>query len=194
MDILKLAAKFLPKDKQEALAKALPLLKEKAVKADLNLVLNELQKEISAINKDPAPSKDLKSAFNKAAELVVVGKEYLKNDGVSIFTVGKLASNQSAYRESGKTLYKAFRENAPGTKNFTNAVKANKTIYDAVTRLILKTDGRIFRLEANNDGSGKAVELLTGNLLSVHIKTADFQEITRVMQASKKSPPTPPAA
>lgn len=181
MDILKLASKFLPPETQEILAKVIPLLKEPAVAQDLTTVLDEVQAEIKTLNKNPAATKSLKDAFNEMSYLADIGKTYIKKGELSMMTALNLASRKKSFEEAGKTLAAAYKAKEPAALAFTESLKVNTAFYDAVKRLVVRGNNSLFSLEDLEDGSGNAIELLTGNKMKVHIEKDDYQQVKKAI-------------
>lgn len=181
MDIIKLASKFLPPETQKALEKVVPLLKEQAVAQDLTTVLDEVQKEIKTLNRNPAASKELKNAFNEMANLADIGKTYIKKGELSMMTALNLASRKKHFEDAGKTLAAAYKAKDPAAMAFTESLKVNTVFYDAVKRLVVRGNNSLFALEDLEDGSGNAIELLTGNKMKVHIEKDDYQQVKKAI-------------
>ena len=194
MDMMSFMAKFLSPETQKALSQVLPLLQEKEIADDLGIVLTEIEKTLAASSKNPAAAdKRLRDAFNDVADLSSVGKTYLRDGKISIFTAAKLASNKSRFKDSSRILRDAFNAQHPDTTAFSQCLRANDAFYNAVKRLVVNTNERLFRLEAGENGGGYAVELLTGKAMKVPLKKEEYEEIQKALATSKKAPPTPPS-
>jgi type I restriction-modification system DNA methylase subunit len=191
MDIMSFFSKILPPEKQKALSEALALLQEKNIANDLNLALTEIEKALAASSQN-ATEKRLKDAFNDAASLSSIGKDYLKTRNISMLTAAKLMANKGQYKESAQVLRDAFKAQHPSTLAYIQSLRANDNFYNAVKRLIVNTNQRLFRLEEGENGGGYAVELLTGRSMRVPLQKEQYEEIKAALTASQKNPPKPP--
>jgi hypothetical protein len=194
VDMMSFFAKFLSPEKQNALSQVLPLLKEKEITDDLNIVLTEIEKMLAASSKNPKTDKRLREAFNDVAQLSSVGKSYLKDGKISFLTAAKLAANKGRFKDSSRILRDAFNAQQPDTLAFTQALKTNDAFNNAVKRLVVNTNGRLFRLEAGENGGGYAVGLVTGKSMKIPLKKEEYEEIQKALAASKKTPPPPSPA
>ena len=186
-------SRFLPPEMQQALPQIKSILNEKEIVSDLSIALTELEKALAAADKNPALDKKLKDAFNDAASITSISKTYLQQGGkLSIFTAAKAGSNYSSFKNSGKVLSEAFKTGHPAALAFAQSMKANDTFYNAIKRLVVNTNERLFRLEAGKDGCGYAVELLTGKSMKVPLKKEDYEEIRKALAAGKKPPAAKP--
>ncbi|MCE9508399.1 MAG: hypothetical protein K8R48_08855 [Alphaproteobacteria bacterium] len=191
MDMITFFAKFLSPETQKVVSLLLPFLKDKEVAGDLNIVLTEIEKALAASSKNPKTDKRLKEAFNDVAQLSSVGKAYLKDGKISIFTAAKLASNKGRFKDSSRILHDAFVAQQPDTVAFSQTLKTNDAFYNAVKRLLLKTNGKLFRLEPGENGGGYAVDLMTEKCVKIPLKKEDYEEIQKAL-ASPKNPSSPP--
>jgi len=188
IDILK---KLLPSQVQKILPQIEELLKNEVLVSDLIIALEEIEKEIDIASKKPATDKKLRNAFNDAASVVSVGKNYLKNGSISMFSVAKLASGNGRIKDNVQLLVEAFNAKQPSTLCFTQSLKDNAVFSGAFKRLVLKTNGNLFRLETGENGECHAIELLTGQSMRVHLEKADYEEIQKALETGK-APPAPP--
>lgn len=190
MDIFR---KFLPPQAQKVLPQIEKLLEDDAVVSDLIIVFEEMEKGLDVTSRLPAADKKLKNAFNDAATIASVGKNYLKDGKVSMMTMAKLASGKNRMKDNMAFLANSFKEKQPVTLAFANAMKGNTTFSEAIKRLVVRTHGSMFCLEAGENGQGYAVELLTGQSMRVPLEKEDYAELQKAIYG-QPNPPTPPAS
>lgn len=192
MDLISFLAKFLSPETQKVVSILLPFLKDKEIANDLDIVLTEIEKTLAASSKNPKADRRLRDAFNDVAHLSSVGKSYLKEGKISFLTAAKLAGNKGRFKDSSRILHDAFVAQQPDTVAFTQSLKTNEAFYNAVKRLLLKTNGKLFRLEPGENGGGYAVDLMTEKCVKIPLKKEDYEEIQKAL-ASAQKPPSPPA-
>ena len=185
--------KFLPAELQKAFTQTLALFQEKNIAPDLDIVMTEIEKTLSLTAKNPALDKKLRHAFNDVANLTSIGKDVLKDQKISMLTTAKLASNRSRFKESLHAFREAADRDDPAVVALAETLKKNDKFYDAVKRLVANTNGRLFTLEAGENGTGYAVDLMTGKSMKVPLKKEDYEELLKILAEKKKTPPAPPS-
>jgi len=192
-DIKDILMKFLPKDAREALPKLLELIERKEISSDLVIILNQVESGLRKASVQPTTNRDLKSIFNQAAGLTSIGKTYLKNKKISMFNLPKVMSGLSNAESNGKILEQAIKNNDPAVLAFAESLQKDAVLMDAVKRIVVNTNGKVFRLEENKDGSAKAIELVTGKQMSIPIDAQYYAEIKKALGdiAAPKKPKGP---
>ncbi len=185
MDILKLAAKFLPPKAQAILTQLAPLLKEPQFAQDLTTALTEIQSEIAKFK----GSATLKAALADMYEIAEIAKGYIKKGDVSLGTVFNIGVRKGAFQRSAEALADAFKAKDAEAMAFAEKLKNNATLYEAVKRIVARGNNSFFTLEDLTDGSGNAVELMSGNQAKLHLGKDDYQEVKKALAPKKPGEP-----
>jgi hypothetical protein len=162
-----------------------PLLQDKAIAADMFVVLGELELALDAAKKNPAVEKSLREAFNDVATAAAAVHTTLETGAISPALITQFALNAEKYRKSGQVLSDSFEAKDPAIEGFAQSLRKNEKI-GALKRVVPKTHGVLFKLEQDASGQGYAVELLSGNGVKFPLDKADFDEIKAALKGAPK--------
>ena len=144
--------------------------------------------------KDDDACREMKPAFENMAQLLLLSSVYIKDGTIPEDNMLEALNHVMGVRDSFKTLEPLARKDHPVAVLLRDEIMTTPGFLEACRNLVGKTQGSIFKIEPDADGSAGVRELVTGrDLVLFRMTQTQYAEFNSVLVApvARPQPPKP---
>lgn len=156
---------------------------DKGLTKDAMTIMTTLQSAVEKIaNKEDPQCREMKPALENMASLLSLSTAYIKDGVIPEKSILEAITHLLGVRDSVKALEPLGQKDHPIANLLRDEIMGTPGFLDACRNLMDKTQGSIFKIEPDADGSAGVRELVTGRDLPLfRLTSAQYAEMNSVL-------------